>query len=358
MIIAHSPRLFNAVDTDIIMRMNRKRLLCIGFCLLLAGAGLLVAQNSFSQKTFDSSAVSRKMTHPEFEEKSAYFQEKLEKEGIISVFQDLERQALQDPVVARECHPLLHRIGHGAFKKYGTFDAAISYQNGLCNSGYTHGVIEATFLAAEDPGKTIATTCKPGTDFYAWQCFHGLGHGAMLTSKRSVERSIDLCMTLPAGFESQACINGVFMERFLSMDHSGAMRSDTTDAAQVCAEQEIRDKPDCYFYAPTYFLGHHSNDYSGAATWCHTNLKEYVSACILGVGAQTMKENVTNPSLVADFCATLEGFADTCVGGAVNILINHYASSSKVAELCGSSFKEFEETCIKTVTQVNKNLNI
>src|SRR5579862_9167789 len=86
-----------------------------------------------------------------------------------------------DPSFAKDCHPLLHQLGRAAYSYYGSYAAAIKYQNELCNSGYTHGVLEAYLAKSTTIASTLKTACTSmaSQKFNSWQCYHGLGHGVM-----------------------------------------------------------------------------------------------------------------------------------------------------------------------------------
>jgi len=267
---------------------------------------------------------------------------------------DYLRQAIKDnPSLARECHPLLHHLGHAAYKKYKDFDTTISYQDYLCNSGYTHGSIEAHFAASKDIAKTLKTTCTSSKKltFEQWQCFHGIGHGVMYYTNKDVQESIKLCESLPENAK-KSCINGLFMERFIIISHTGAADTHAEHIdASICEEQPDTYKPDCYVYAPTAFLSLHPNDYMGAFEQCTSVETDYITTCIYGVGGQIMKENILDPSVAKETCRNApQASASACIEGAVGILINHYADTAPVKGLCSTLFSDYQSTCERKIS--------
>ena len=55
----------------------------------------------------------------------------------------LDALSKTDSYVLRTCHPLAHEIGHLAFAKYKTVQAAEGFARETCWSGYHHGVMES-----------------------------------------------------------------------------------------------------------------------------------------------------------------------------------------------------------------------
>lgn len=269
---------------------------------------------------------------------------------------DYLRSAIQsDTALARECHPILHHLGHEAYATYKDFEKTVSYQDGLCNSGYTHGAIEAHFMASDDINTTLQTTCPSqanAVSFTLWQCYHGMGHGVMYVTGKDLAESTTLCETLPSTFARQSCSNGAYMERFIVVSHTGAAAKETSDIdTELCKSQPAPYKPDCYYYSPTAYLERHTNDYTGAFDECRHSAEEaFVAACINGVGGQAMKENVTRPEVARTICEKAPNtYRNTCIEGAIGLLINHHASIAPVEPLCTTTFEKYHRLCRQTL---------
>jgi hypothetical protein len=281
--------------------------------------------------------------------------------GADESFRYVEQQLLSNASFARECHPLLHHLGHEAYVLAGGFDTAMEKSNELCNSGFIHGVIEAHITEADDKKAAIASTCTTGAaeNYAAWQCYHGLGHGAMFASGRDVSGALALCTGLNSEFARGSCANGAFMEAFITESHSGAHKNhEDIPGLELCKQQKAYIS-DCYFYAPTSYLGMHANDYTGAFEWCSGAQKEYTLACVGGVGAQAMKENVLHPGMAAGVCSSApSGYRTSCVSSAIGIYINHRASSASAKPLCDNEFKTYKETCQRVIRSRQESLQI
>src|SRR5688572_22686436 len=119
--------------------------------VLIIGIGGIVVYKSLKD-TFLSAPIetAQPLSHHQFEEVKDRLVQLLEAKDPKASLDYLRNAIQNDTALARECHPLLHHLGHSAYEKYKDFDKTISYQDGLCNSGYTHGTIEAHFMASED----------------------------------------------------------------------------------------------------------------------------------------------------------------------------------------------------------------
>jgi hypothetical protein len=92
----------------------------------------------------------------------------------------------------------------------------MKYRDELCNSGYLHGIIESKFSQSEDVFADMKAMCgryEPGR-YMSWQCYHGIGHGAMFYTSNDLPRSLEMCDGFEDEFERSSCANGVFMENF------------------------------------------------------------------------------------------------------------------------------------------------
>jgi hypothetical protein len=210
-----------------------------------------------------------------------------------------------DDALSRSCHSLVHEVGREAYEKYGDFGEAMKYRDDLCNSGYLHGIIESKFSQSEDVFADMKAMCgryEPGR-YMSWQCYHGIGHGAMFYTSNDLPRSLEMCDGFEDVFGRSSCANGVFMENFNTEQKAHVSKYlKESDPFYPCAEQAERHKADCYLYAPTYFLDLEGDDYTAALEWCEGAEAGYEPTCARGVGSQMMKENLNDPKLVESTC--------------------------------------------------------
>jgi hypothetical protein len=317
----------------------------------------------FAAKENDKSSphVTQKMSQADFAAERQLLEQELRRKGAVGMVGLLKREMAENASVARECHPLLHHMGHAAYDHYGSFAEAMAHQDEFCNSGFTHGIIEAAFLQSDDWLETMQLACPADGEntnkYRQWQCYHGVGHGIMYAQGRNVAKSLAGCEALPTGTATASCANGVFMEKFIVVDHMGQRRKNTPDYT-FCSTQPAKYKPDCYLYAPTAHLQKHPNAYTQAFSICSQE-KAYEHICAQGVAGQIMKDNIAQPTTAATICAeATRRLRTACAQGAISMYISHYASSPKAEKLCGNEFKAFKSVCEATVEEKRKLLDI
>ena len=239
----------------------------------------------------------------------------------------------------RFCHSLIHEIGHRAYEKYGDFGQAVAYRDEICNSGYLHGVIEWAFKDSPDVPTAMRTICEPYPfgKFLSWECYHGVGHGAMFSTANDLPGSVKLCEAYARRFARDSCLNGVYMENFNTSQQLHPSRyRDPNDLFFPCNLPDTTHKSDCYLYAPTYFLSFHPNDYASALEWCTTAERGFAQTCAAGVGSEAIKENLNDPKMVEATClAAPAGLQGSCLAGLVDLYILHHGALEPARALCG-----------------------
>ncbi len=250
--------------------------------------------------------------------------------------------------LANHCHALVHEIGHVAYKKYQKLNEALQYQDSICNSGYMHGVIEEYFVNVTDVFATLKTMCV-GLD--TGRCYHAVGHGLMYYTGNNLPKSLDYCSSLKGGDAVSFCGQGVFMENFntdLKLHPSEYL--DAKDPFYPCPSQKEKFKLGCYYYAPTFYLAQHKDDYTAGLAWCHTAEENYRGACARGLSSRATKAHIKNLKdlkFVEELC--MKGSAllrSDCIDGMVGFYINHFDSVAKGKELCATLLKENQNACI------------
>jgi hypothetical protein len=301
----------------------------------------------------------------------------LRDEGSDQTFRYVAQQLIDNPSFAHDCHPLMHMLGHAAVTDYGSFAGAMSHANELCNSGFIHGAIEVTMAQAPDLVVAAQSMCGPDAakvddgaaaskkhlveNFAAWECYHGVGHGVMLAEGRQVESSLTVCEKLPSRFATDSCANGVFMEHFIVVDHTGVRRpaKDIDVSFTMCEQTATVHRADCYYYAPSAYLGLYPGQYQAAYDWCRTLSRRDVVSCIQGVGGQAMKDNDAQPEIVRTMCQLFDRSDRTaCVQGAIGMYINNHASSAAALPLCKQEFRDFGEACQAMVDYKKQTLDV
>jgi hypothetical protein len=160
-----------------------------------------------------------------------------------------------------------------------------------------------------------------------------------------------MCEALDQPFGRSSCANGVFMENF-SADQKLHLSKflKESDPFYPCMEQVERYKPDCYLYAPTYFLSLHPEDYAGALKWCTDAEAGFESACASGVGMQALKENLDDPKLIESVCMGGQSEQTApCIEGMTSLYISHHGSLEPARELCARLEAPHRRPCYVSV---------
>lgn len=268
------------------------------------------------------------------------------------------RQGIKtDDLLSKNCHELTHEIGHEAFNKYKTFGNAIQFQDEVCNSGYMHGVLESYFNANKNNILfALKNACREygKNNYAAWECYHGIGHGVMFATSNDVPKSISLCGSFTDNFSYFACTNGIFMQNFNSDQfiHPSKFLS-AQNFFYPCYQQKFQDMPNCYTYAPSYFLSLHKYNYPQALDWCNKAPYLFISACAYGVGSEAIKQNVNNPSFAEKICFDApENEQKSCLTGVISLYALHYGSILPSENLCKEINSSNKPICEKAINSL------
>jgi ABC-type glycerol-3-phosphate transport system permease component len=108
----------------------------------------IIRQSILSAEKKISVTVAPHLTPQEFTAQSEKLNSLMRQQGMTGTFNYVSDEIKSNPSFARDCHPLLHDLGHAAYSYYGGYAQAIKYQNEICDSGYTHGVLESYLSSA------------------------------------------------------------------------------------------------------------------------------------------------------------------------------------------------------------------
>ena len=142
------------------------------------------------------------------------------RKGPRAALQTFDAKMRTDAAVESGCHRIAHLIGSAALARYrGNVGRAFAEGSASCWSGYYHGILERAFAGASGEPQVIATARRlcagrvvRSTEWLAYQCVHGLGHGLMLQSAYAFPFSLRVCDRLRTDWDRSSCSGGVFME--------------------------------------------------------------------------------------------------------------------------------------------------
>lgn len=269
--------------------------------------------------------------------------EQIKKELIEKMLEDpkqtfsLYRKILEnEPINHNECHGMVHEVGHEAFEIFG-FDKAMEYQDGLCGSGYIHGVIEAKFgyLDTKNILNELSTICTDNKS----ACFHGVGHGLMIVNDLDITKSLEYCDKLTK-IGQKNCYEGVWMHQF-DLEETGArpenIMSTSSDIGKfgqdneaLCRNTLNKYKTSCYFYLPRIYAHVVEEPLFNLESLCGMiKINEYRVTCLVGTGHMFMKYHMANPITALRKCEqfkNIDWHASCKEGGVMYYLFDRTSS--------------------------------
>jgi hypothetical protein len=141
------------------------------------------------------------------------------REGPKPTIRMFDRLMTTDEAVEGNCHRIVHMIGSASLARYhGNVAKAFAEGSASCWSGYYHGILSHAFtdVELENLGPASRGLCDDeeirATDYLAYQCVHGLGHGLMIYTGYNLPLSLETCDELATEWDQSSCSGGVFME--------------------------------------------------------------------------------------------------------------------------------------------------
>ena len=122
-----------------------------------------------------------------------------------------------------ECHLLAHAVGEELYKRSSP-DVATAFAacSDKCVQGCYHGVMAELVpkhREKEALARTVDSLCTSvrGDQVAYKQCVHGIGHGLLTRDHLTLRDAIGMCQRMNADFETDACLDGVFMENMFPL---------------------------------------------------------------------------------------------------------------------------------------------
>lgn len=238
----------------------------------------------------------------------------------LKILQDV---VINDSYVGKNCYSLTREIGREAYIKYADFDKALSYDNGICNGGYLHGVAAEYSILNKDRLNQIDELCRSETNkIITLSCGHAFGHGLMVNNNYDLVKTIKECRENFGKENEEKCINGSFMELFVDAALNGSEYLKNEDLLFPCNDDRIVEnntKADCYMYEPIYSLSKNANNYAESIKLCDTiPVTAQIKYCVSGVGSVLVSTEITKADKVVKICGNQPAkvLRDSCFFGA------------------------------------------
>ena len=253
----------------------------------------------------------------------------------------LFEEKLGEDAVKADCHRIAHTIGAASLQHHdGDVGTALAEGNGICASGYYHGLLE--WKLADVPKTKVAsvarTVCEQtkstSSSFVYYQCVHGLGHGLMLYTLYDLPGALRLCHRLGTNFDQVSCSGGVFMENQQSSYGITSPWLKKNDLLYPCGIVSRSDKTYCYLLVTSQILPRVGWDWKKAADWCRKSEEGFVELCFQSYGRDVSGNSRQDPAKARELCANAGSGEEQCIFGAVRDILNTDPADLRAARLC------------------------
>ena len=260
-----------------------------------------------------------------------------------------------DPTV-RVCHRIAHAIGAGGLAHYqGDVGPAFADGSAVCWSGYYHGILERAFAGVSQddlPAVSRRLCASPQvreSDFVAYQCVHGLGHGLMIYTDYDMPLSLETCDALATSWDQTSCTGGVFMENLQTSygTRSKWLRDD--DPLYPCTTVVERHKLYCYLMVTSRILDVVGGDWQQTVDWCRKAEQGWVATCFQSLGRDASGRSLQDPAEIVHVCGLAGDMAGECVYGAARDITSMDAGARRSAGFCATAPVRHRAACFNGI---------
>jgi hypothetical protein len=269
----------------------------------------------------------------------------------------LDERMRFDVEVQADCHRIAHTIGSAALARYhGSVARAFAEGSSSCWSGYYHGILERAFTGAASTaelGRIARGLCDDAlirrTDWLAYQCVHGLGHGLMIHTGYNLPLSLSICDRLATDWDRTSCTGGVFMENINSSYGVKSPWLKDDDLVFPCDAVKRRHKLYCYLMVTSRILQANGYDWRDAARTCDRVERGWVATCFQSYGRDASGFTRQSPARILRLCRIAGRGEDDCVYGAARDLTANDANGERAARLCELAPASLRRRCFSGV---------
>ncbi len=244
------------------------------------------------------------------------------------------------------CHRIAHTIGAASLARYrGNVARTFAEGSSSCFSGYYHGVLERALVNvksndADRLGKVARGLCDDpdvlDSRWMAYQCFHGLGHGLMITTGYGLPTSLDACERIQTYLDRTSCKGGVFMENISSSYGVKSQWLREDDPVYPCNAVGRNDKITCYGMVTSRILRVDGLDWGNAAETCAGVARHFAKTCFRSLGRDISGQTHRDPTEIVELCAVTRPYdaEGACISAAAMDMTSNYTSGTQAAVLC------------------------
>lgn len=193
----------------------------------------------------------------------------------------------QQYAVFTDGHELSHVIGRQLAKEFGSSGDAFMRCPRDFYYGCQHGFFEIVLATSPSPVEAALSVCESAPEDQRFFCYHGVGHGFMMSYAYDLDDVLSKCNELPeAQFKRQGCWQGSFMENINSYLRGEARDGvfNSKDPLGPCNRLEQQYRWECYFNQASFLLRINNNDVAKASAACMAADEASRPACTRGIG--------------------------------------------------------------------------
>jgi hypothetical protein len=286
------------------------------------------------------------------------------KQGPKPAMRTFDRMMRTDSAVEWNCHRIVHSIGSASLARYeGNVARAFAEGSASCWSGYYHGILERAFVDADpnDLGTISRRLCDDegirATDYLAYQCVHGLGHGLMIYTGYNLPVSLDVCDQLATDWDQSSCTGGVFMENISSSYGFTSRWLKDDDPVYPCNWVEERHKYYCYLMVTSRVLQQNGYDWKDAAATCTAVEKDWIAICFQSLGRDASGFTRQDARAIVRVCRFAARWEVDCVYGAARDITSNDAGAERARLLCERADADLRPTCFNGIGTILAGLS-
>ncbi len=265
--------------------------------------------------------------------------------------------------IERDCHRIAHAIGAGALSHFhGNIGQAFVAGRPSCTSGYYHGILERAFLGVDQSklGSSARKFCASPevrkSEFIAYQCVHGLGHGLMIYTGYDLPLSLHTCDKLQQG-DQLSCTGGVFMENYQSSYGITSRWLKAKDLIYPCNSVAERYKYYCYDLVTARILPKVNYNWKKAAGWCRRSEPKWVPVCFESMGRDASGFTRLDPARILRICRVAGDMARECIYAASKDMTYTDVSPRRAKILCNTAAAATRNYCWTGIGEILGSLS-
>src|SRR5262245_3663844 len=280
-------------------------------------------------------------------------------DGPKAALDKFDQDIKQPGPIESDCHRIAHAIGAGALSHYdGNVGQAFVAGRPSCKSGYYHGILERAFLGIDQSqlGASARKFCASQevrkSDFIAYQCVHGLGHGLMIYTGYDLPLSLHTCDKLANGWDATGCTGGVFMENYQSSYGVTSRWLKQKALIYPCNSVAEKYKYYCYDLVTARILPKVDYNWRKAAAWCRRSEPKWVPVCFQSMGRDASGFTRLDPARIIKICSKAKDMATQCIYAAGKDMTYTDVSARRAKVLCNTAPASTRDNCWHGVGEI------